>query len=216
LILEGLPAFSFYTGVSEGALFNSNGVYTGAKESTPQVLGKPFPTYNGSFGFNLQLVNNLRVQSLFTYSKGAKVYNISNRNVASQGNNYKASEDLKALLATQTPGTDEYINTANELSKYAGPRGNFVEKADFIRLSNVTISYDLGSWAKKQTNGFFKSCVLSITGNNLWLKTNYGGVEPQIDSQGGSKRNRGISYLSSDWTAVPAPRSYAMSVNIGF
>jgi TonB-dependent SusC/RagA subfamily outer membrane receptor len=216
LIREGLPAFSFYTGVSEGALFNSNGVYTGAKESTPQVLGKPFPTYNGSFGFNLQLVNNLRVQSLFTYSKGAKVYNISNRNVASQGNNYKASEDLKALLATQTPGTDEYINTANELSKYAGPRGNFVEKADFIRLSNVTISYDLGSWAKKQTNGFFKSCVLSITGNNLWLKTNYGGVEPQIDSQGGSKRNRGISYLSSDWTAVPAPRSYAMSVNIGF
>lgn len=216
LIRPGLPAFSFYTGVSEGANFNSNGVYTGSKESAPQVLGKPFPTYNGSFGFNLQLVNNLRIQSLFNYSKGAKVYNISNRNVASQGNNFKASEDLKAQLATQTPGTPEYIATANELAQYAGPRGNFIEKADFIRLSNVTISYDLGVWAKKQTNGLFKSCVLSLTGNNLWLTTNYGGIEPQIDSQGGSKRTRGISYLSSDWTAVPAPRSYAMSVNIGF
>lgn len=58
--------------------------------------------------------------------------------------------------------------------------------------------------------------VLSITGNNLWLKTNYGGVKHQIDSQGGSKRNRGIGYLSSDWTVIPAPRSYAMSVNINF
>jgi TonB-dependent SusC/RagA subfamily outer membrane receptor len=216
LIREGLPAFSFYTGVSEGAVFNSGGVYTGAKESTPQVLGKPFPTYNGSFGFNLQLISNLRLQSLFTYSQGAKVYNISNRNVASQGTNFKASEDLKALLATQTPGAADYIATANELSKYAGPRGNFIEKADFIRLSNLTISYDLGSWAKKQTNGVLKNCTVSLTGNNLWLTTNYGGIEPQIDSQGGSKRSRGISYLSSDWTAVPAPRTYAFSLNIGF
>lgn len=216
LIREGLPAFSFYTGVSEGAVFNSSGVYTGAKESSPQVLGKPFPTYNGSFGFNLQLISNLRLQSLFTYSQGARVYNISNRNVASQGTNFKASEDLKALLATQTPGAADYIATANELSKYAGPRGNFIEKADFIRLSNLTISYDLGSWAKKQSNGVLKSCVVSLTGNNLWLTTNYGGIEPQIDSQGGSKRTRGISYLSSDWTAVPAPRTYAFSLNIGF
>lgn len=216
LIREGLPAFSFYTGVSEGAVFNSSGVYTGAKESSPQVLGKPFPTYNGSFGFNLQLISNLRLQSLFTYSQGAKVYNISNRNVASQGTNFKASEDLKALLATQTPGAADYIATANELSKYAGPRGNFIEKADFIRLSNLTISYDLGSWAKKQSHGVLKSCTVSLTGNNLWLTTNYGGIEPQIDSQGGSKRTRGISYLSSDWTAVPAPRTYAFSLNIGF
>lgn len=216
LIREGLPAFSFYTGVSEGAVFNSSGVYTGPKESAAKVLGKPFPTYNGSFGFNLQLISNLRLQSLFTYSQGAKVYNISNRNVASQGTNYKASEDLKAKLATQTPGTPDYIETANKLSEYAGPRGNFIEKADFIRLSNLTISYDLGSWAKKQTNGVLKNCTVSLTGNNLWLKTNYGGVEPQIDSQGGSKRTRGISYLSSDWTAVPAPRTYAFSLNVGF
>ncbi|TKC58554.1 TonB-dependent receptor [Pedobacter hiemivivus] len=216
LIREGLPAFAFYTGVSEGAIFNSGGVYTGAKESGPQVLGKPFPTYHGSFGFNLQLINNLNLQSLFTYSQGAKVYNISNRNVASQGTNFKASEDLKAQLATQTPGTADYISTANELSKYAGPRGNFIEKADFIRLSNLTLSYDLGAWAKKQSNGVLKNCVASITGNNLWLTTNYGGIEPQIDSQGGSKRSRGISYLSSDWTAVPAPRTYALSLNIGF
>jgi hypothetical protein len=47
-------------------------------------------------------------------------------------------------------------------------------------------------------------------------KTNYAGVEPQIDLQGGSKRNRGISYLLSDQTEVPAPHSYAMSENIGF
>jgi TonB-dependent SusC/RagA subfamily outer membrane receptor len=216
LIREGEPAFAFYTGVAEGAIFNGSGVYTGAKESAPQLLGKPFPTYNGSFGFNLQLINNLRLQSLFTYSQGAKVYNISNRNVAGQGTNFKASEDLKAQLATQTPGTADYIATANKLANYAGPRGNFIEKADFIRLSNLTVSYDLGTWAKKQTNGILKSCMVSLTGNNLWLTTNYGGVEPQIDSQGGSKRSRGISYLSSDWTAVPAPRTYAMSLNIGF
>lgn len=216
LIREGLPAFAFYSTVSEGPVFNDKGVYTGAKESALQELGKPFPTYNGSFGFALQLVDNLRFQSLFTYSKGAKVYNISMRNVASQGNNFKAREDLKVQLAGQTPGNADYIETATQLAKYEGFRGDFIEKADFLRLSNLTLSYDLGEWAKKQSKGILKRCVVSVTGNNLWLTTNYGGIEPQIDSQGGSKRMRGISYLSSDWTAVPAPRTYAFSLNIGF
>lgn len=216
LIREGLPAFAFYSTVSEGPLFNAQGVYTGAKESALQELGKPFPTYNGSFGFNLQLFNNLRLQSLFTYSKGARVYNISMRNVALQGNNYKAKETLKAELAALTPGTEAYIETATRLSKQEGVRGDFIQKADFLRLSNLTLSYDLGEWAKKQTNGVLKRCVVSVAGNNLWLTSNYGGAEPQIDSQGGSKRNRGISYLSSDWTTVPAPRTYAFSLNIGF
>jgi hypothetical protein len=216
LIREGLPAFAFYSNVSEGPLFNAKGEYTGAKESALKELGKPFPTYNGSFGFGLQLFENLRLQSLFTYSKGAKVYNISHRNVASQGTNFKAKESLKEQLATQTPGTPDYIATATQLSKYEGTRGDYIQKADFLRLSNLTLSYDLGSWAKKQSNGVLKRCVVSVTGNNLWLSSNYGGAEPQIDSQGGSKRTRGIGYLSSDWTTVPAPRTYAFSLNIGF
>ncbi|MFZ4861715.1 TonB-dependent receptor domain-containing protein [Sphingobacterium sp. Mn56C] len=216
LIREGLPAFAFYTGVSEGANFREDGTFANAKESAPQVLGKPFPTFNGSFGFNLLLLDKLRLQSLFTYAQGAKLYNITHRNTASQGNNFRASEDLKALLAAQTPGTVDYIATANKLAKYQGPRGHFIEKADFIRLSNVTLSYDFGAWIRKQTNGACTSFMVSLTGNNLWLTTNYTGVEPQIDSQGGSKRTRGIGYLSSDWTAVPAPRSFAVSVNIGF
>ena len=216
LIREGLPAFAFYSNVSEGPLFNAKGEYTGAKESALQELGKPFPTYNGSFGFGLQLFENLRLQSLFTYSKGAKVYNISHRNVASQGTNFKAKESLKEQLATQTPGTPDYIATATQLSKYEGTRGDYIQKADFLRLSNLTLSYDLGSWAKKQSNGVLKRCVVSVTGNNLWLSSNYGGAEPQIDSQGGSKRTRGIGYLSSDWTTVPTPRTYAFSLNIGF
>lgn len=216
LIREGLPAFSFYTTKSEGAAFNASGKYTGAKESGLEVVGKPFPTYNGSFGFALQLFNNLKLQSLFTYAQGAKVYNISMRNVALQGTNLKAKEDLKATLATLSPGSDSYIATATELSKYDGFRGDFVEKADYLRLSNLTVSYDLGRWTKALTGNVLKHCMLSVTANNLWLTTNYGGAEPQIDSQGGSKRTRGISYLSADWTAVPTPRTYAFSLNIGF
>lgn len=216
LIREGLPAFTFYSTSSMGPVFNSAGVYTGAKESALQTYGRPFPEFNGSFGYNITLFKNFSLQTLFNYSKGAKVYNISNRNVASQGNNFAAKNDLKNLLATQTPGSPAYIETATALSKYEGLRGDFIEKADFVRLSNLTISYNLSDWTKKQTKNALKTCVLSVTGNNLWLKTNYGGAEPQIDSQGGSKRTRGISYLSSDWTAVPAPRNYAFSLNIGF
>lgn len=216
LIRQGLPTYAFYSTVSEGPVFNAAGVYTGAKESELKYLGKPFPTFNGSFGFRAQLLGNLSIQSLFTYSQGAKVYNISMRNVASQGDNFKASEDLKALLATQTPDTDAYRATATELAKYANYRGNYIESNDFIRLSNLTISYDLGTWAARQTGGVLKRCVISVTGNNLWLNTSYKGAEPQIDSQGGSSRTRGIGSLSYDWTAVPAPKTFALNLNIGF
>lgn len=216
VIREGDPAFAFYNTTSTGPLFDATGKYTGAAESSNHYLGKPNPDYYGSFGFRMQLFRHLNIQSMFTYSQGATVYNIAFRNVAAQGNNLAAKETLKQQLQQYTPGTKEYIATATQLANYESYRGNFHHKADFIRLSNVNITYDASDMARRITKGKLQRVQFSLSGNNLWLTTNYPGAEPQVDSQGGSKRVRGISYLSADWTAVPAPRTFAFTTNIGF
>ncbi|WP_187696385.1 TonB-dependent receptor domain-containing protein [Xanthovirga aplysinae] len=215
-IKEGLPAYAFYTQKSQGAVFNEDGTYAGEIIGDYENLGKPFPDYSGSFGLNMTIARNLSINSLFTFATGFQIYNISQRNIAGQGDNLLAKETALEKMNQSTVGSDEYKYWANELSQYERSRGNFVQDGDFLRLSNVVISYNL---TKTINNWFghlsFSHVVLSASGSNLWLTTKYKGVDPLVAGEGGSRDLRNVSHIGSDWTSVPAPRTYLLTLNIG-
>ena len=62
VVKEGQPVYAFYYHTVEKPAFNADGTYNqkiGAIESNDyQYLGKPFPSVNGSFGFDLKLFNH--------------------------------------------------------------------------------------------------------------------------------------------------------------
>lgn len=58
---------------------------------------------------------------------------------------------------------------------------HLLENASFMRLKNLTVSYDLPKrWMQK--TGFMEGCRVFFTGRNLWTVTKYQGYDPEVDS----------------------------------
>lgn len=85
----------------------------------------------------------------------------------------------------------------------------FYEDASFLRLRNVTLSYDIASVAKMK---FIKKLQVVLTGRNLWTVTKYTGMDPETNSgSSNSGFDRGVDYVST-----PNSKTYQFGVNIGF
>ena len=217
VLKEGQPAYAFYYKEVTGARYDASGKYLGAKESDEyHYLDKPFPDFNGAFGFDLRLLSNLTLSAKFNWAVGASVYNQSFYNVAGLGDNLKKREDLRAQLAAETVGTDAYRTVAEKLARTERSRANYIEKADFLRLSSISLGYDASSWAKRLTSGFVKGARLLFTAQNLFLITNYSGIEPQVESNGGTRQTRGMGSLSRDITNAPSARTFTGTLAIEF
>lgn len=217
VLKEGQPAYAFYYKEVTGARYDASGKYLGAKESDEyHYLGKPFPDFNGAFGFDLRLLSNFTLSAKFNWAVGASVYNQSFYNVAGLGDNLKKREELRAQLAAETVGTDAYRAVAEKLARTERSRANYIEKADFLRLSSISLGYDASSWAKQLTSGFVKGARLLFTAQNLFLITNYSGIEPQVESNGGTRQTRGMGSLSRDITNAPSARTFTGTLAIEF
>lgn len=217
VLKEGQPAYAFYYKEVTGARYDASGKYLGAKESDEyHYLGKPFPDFNGAFGFDLRLLSNLTLSAKFNWAVGASVYNQSFYNVAGLGDNLKKREELRAQLAAETVGTDAYRAVAEKLARTERSRANYIEKADFLRLSSISLGYDASSWAKRLTSGFVKGARLLFTAQNLFLVTNYSGIEPQVEANGGTRQTRGMGSLSRDITNAPSARTFTGTLAIEF
>ena len=56
-----------------------------------------------------------------------------------------------------------------------------LENASFMRLKNLSLSYDLPKRWLRATR-FFENVRLNATARNLWTVTNYRGADPELDS----------------------------------
>ena len=84
--------------------------------------------------------------------------------------------------------------------------GKYIEKGDFIRLSNVSLSYRLPFKIP-----FIKSITLRLTGRNLLIFTGYSGENPDVDCYGMSMLSRGMDYGS-----YPLRREVTGGISIRF
>jgi len=84
----------------------------------------------------------------------------------------------------------------------------FVEDGSFMRLKNVSFSYDLNSSLLNRLK--INSARIYISGQNLLTLTQYSGVDPEV-SYMSSNTNIGL-----DFGSYPAAISYTMGINLGF
>ncbi len=89
------------------------------------------------------------------------------------------------------------------------PSTRYLENGSFIRLSNVTASYD---FAMSQ-NKFFRDLKLYITGQNLMLFTKYKGYDPEVSN---AVNFGGLSGLGIDFTNYPVPLSVTVGMDVTF
>lgn len=92
---------------------------------------------------------------------------------------------------------------------FNGPAEQFVEHVNYTRLREITLNYSFNQpWVKTATH--LSGVDLSITARNIYLWTNYTGVDPETNLTGVSN-GRGLDYFNN-----PSTRSILFSVKFTY
>lgn len=120
-----------------------------------------------------------------------------------------------AREATYVDIKDRYIpgvNESSDIPAFSSTNRNFtqstrfLEKADFLRLKNVSLSYDIPRKVFKGKAGL----KLFVSATNVWTVTGYSGIDPESNSSAGDIR-QGI-----DFGAYPNVRSFIGGCTLSF
>jgi hypothetical protein len=87
--------------------------------------------------------------------------------------------------------------------------GNYVETASFLKLREVTLSYDLPPSAIRGLFGA-RSARLSLTARNLFTVSDYTGLDPEVSNFGNQAIFRNI-----DVAPFPPSRSFWFTIDLG-
>jgi hypothetical protein len=82
----------------------------------------------------------------------------------------------------------------------------FVENGDYVRLQNVVLNYNFSNKTlSKISNGYVKNARVFAQGQNLFILTDYSGIDPDNASQSGL-----------DNAVTPSLRILSFGLNVGF
>jgi len=196
-ITQGYPLYSFFLREFKGYDAQGN-----------TILADGDPTYKGSFfpSVVLGLTNSFTYGSFnasvfINGQSGGYIYNntanaVLNRNSLKQGNNVTYN------TLSSTDGQD-FGDAPVASTKY-------LEKSDFIRISNFTLGYNV----KLPANSFAKSLNISLAGQNLLLISGYTGLDPEITNQNAARNS--VPSLGIDYVSYPKARTFTLGVSASF
>ena len=192
---NGQPLFTWAMPVFGGFDGNGNARYENGAQS--QLVGSAIPTFyagltnNFSFGnWNLSVFMN-SVADFYVYNNTANALFL--KGSLRNGRNVTNA----AGTSPENPFNPGSVST------------RFLEKGDFIRLSNVNLSYAFNMKNSKVV----KMLSLFVSGQNLALFTKYSGIDPEVNVD---KSISGVPSRGFDYTNYPRPRIVSMGVNVGF
>jgi TonB-dependent starch-binding outer membrane protein SusC len=194
-IQNGLPLFAWW--VRDFSGYDENG-------NTKAGPGSDVQSYHGSAipKYNAGLTNNFRYKafdlSIFLSGQfGHKVYNNTANaffTAGSLANGRNATTDV--------PSSGEGKLNAPDVST------RFLENGSFVRLQNMSLGYNIST-----KNTFVSSLRVFVTGQNLFVITDYSGQDPEVNT---NKSIDGVPSLGVDYTSYPRARTFTFGVNASF
>jgi iron complex outermembrane receptor protein len=188
---EGMSLFSYYMAeYSEDATGTPN-----FSADTKDFVGKDaLPDINTGLSLNFKS-GNFDASAYFSGQFGFYVYN----------NTANAFLNRPTFATSRNGTTTGLTNTSQEVSTL------YLEKGDFIRLQNLSFGYNVPLKEK----GSLKSMRLSLNGQNLFIITDYSGLDPEVSSATGDLGS-GIPSAGIDYTSFPRPRTITFGISAKF
>ncbi len=194
-IQNGLPLFAWWVRDFYGFDEDGNSA-TGPGSDVQSYHGTAIPKANAGLTNNLKY-KNLDLSIFFSGQFGHKVYNNTANAFFSAG-----SLSNGRNVTTDVVGNGEGKLNAPDVST------RFLEDASFIRLQNVTLGYNINT-----KNTFVSSLRLFVTGQNLFVITDYSGQDPEVNT---NKSISGVPSLGIDYTSYPRARTFTFGLNASF
>ncbi|MEM1319445.1 MAG: TonB-dependent receptor [Bacteroidota bacterium] len=211
LLFDGQPLYSFYLPVFTG--FNAEGIaqyedLNGDGENTASGIVPPglgdrtfVGDPNPDFTLGIRTAINYKNFDLSMFFNGAFGHQVFD--------NTALALFSRAALDGGANVDDRVLSSAQAAGDSPIPSTMFLEDADFLRLANLTIGYnvDLGE------NEYLSSLRFFVTGQNLFVLTGYNGFDPEVN------KNKNIDDVPSfgiDYATYPRARVFTFGVNAVF
>ncbi|MFM7019847.1 MAG: SusC/RagA family TonB-linked outer membrane protein [Aquirufa sp.] len=119
----------------------------------------------------------------------------------------------KLKIAKNTNVTPSaYADSKESINNAAPISTRYLKDGSFLRLNNVTLGYQFDT-QKLGINKFISGARLSVTGQNLWVQTNYDGYDPEVNKD--NSINGVLSY-GIDYLSYPKAKSIIIGLNLTF
>lgn len=197
IVEEGKEVGTFYGWLCKG--IDANGKYimddmidgkAGLTDEDRTYIGSAQPTFTGGFA-NVITYKNLELNFFFRGVYGNDVLNFSKMS-------YATTQWL--------PGAN-VLKEALTIGLKESPRYNsyYIEDGSFVRLDNASVAYTFNTNGKMGINRL----KLYVTGQNLFVLTNYTGLDPEVEMSGLDPGVEGREYY-------PKSRTFSVGVNLSF
>ncbi|MEN9382719.1 MAG: hypothetical protein RI940_1602 [Bacteroidota bacterium] len=157
-----------------------------------KVIGNPNPKFTASFVNEVSFKKwSLRAQ--IDMVNGVDVFNADFRTRQGVGNGKVAEQEQTGQIPRG------YISGVYGIEEWR------VDKGDYVKLRELSISYNVGKVA------FANNLSVNFSGRNLISWDKYNGYDPEVNSGGQSTILRGI-----DFGATPIPRTFSFGIKADF
>lgn len=165
-------------------------------------LGNSTPSRSLSFSSSFNLIKqHLRLLTLFDYKGGFVATDVINSFQCFADQNCRGIHDPTASLKEQAMAVAALTT---------GSTTGWTEKADFVRLREVAIAFDVpAKWARSLGAA---SLSVTATGRNLIMWTDYTGYDPELSTYQSFAAD-GFGSVNS-WS-LAQPRTFTFRVNVG-
>lgn len=235
IFLEGFTATSsrVVAGQPYGAIFGSGyqkdddgNTLIGAdgwpiQDPETNVYGDPNPDWTMGLRNSFTILEGIKLTALLDIRQGGDMW-CGTCGVMNYFGTTKETGDrrndvvvFEGVLADGTPNnipvalydSDSGINYYTRYG-FGGLTEQNIYDTSWIRLREVSVGYDVP--AKMLNNMPFERLNLTLTGRNLWLNTNYPGIDPETNLTG-SSNGIGLDYFN-----MPNAKSYNVSLRATF
>ncbi|HSF54256.1 MAG TPA: SusC/RagA family TonB-linked outer membrane protein, partial [Algoriphagus sp.] len=165
------------------------------------VVGSAIPNIiygiNTNFGYK-----NFDLGLNFNGAAGNEIYNHTTMSLFTKAQLSRSNNTTD--FAVQFP--EESFNNSNTVST------RFLESGSFFRLNNATLGYNVSPTLIGMSNAF-QNIRLSVTGQNLFVITDYSGFDPEVNT---GSTSGGIQTFGIDRFTYPRARTFMINLNLTF
>ncbi len=192
-------------------LVDDDGFELSATESGP--IGTAMPDWIGGIR-NTFTWNGISVSALIDTRQGGDIYNLDEYYTKAYGTSWFTRNREQPIVvkgirqSDGQPNTTQITNHRTYWSNQSNIDEANVQNASFIRLRDVSVSYDFPKDLLQKVS--LKGLIFTISGRNLWLKTkdDFTGSDPE-NSLYGSGNGQGLLNF-----AVPSTKSINFALKI--
>jgi len=183
-----------------------------AGDTARRYMGRSTPNREMSFSNTVTLFRVIRLYALLDRKTGFSVYNQPERSRCQAANDSCARvNDPRARFPQNAADSVLFKEVATLRSTggaSAGVHPDFIQKGDFTKLREVSLTLDVPSNLVRRSGA--QSASLVFSGRNLALWSDYEGPDPEVNSYGGR------TFARADAYALPMTRRFTASINLSF